>query len=138
MESPMAAMLDGSGGEAALAGWATSPARTTTSVTTTMRATRPIASPYCSKPRRPGQSGLPAGLRCHRTGSCQPLGCGGRPVLSRGIDVAEHDPHHVVRRMGALVHAVQPHDFALADHGNGITGTGRHLLHAVHIGRIQR
>src|ERR671911_1819974 len=47
MESPMAAMLDGSGG-AALAGWATSPASTTTSVTTMMRAIRPIASPYSS------------------------------------------------------------------------------------------
>ena len=40
----MAAMLDGSGG-AAQAGWATSPARTTTNANTTMRTTRPIASP---------------------------------------------------------------------------------------------
>src|SRR5215213_3820034 len=38
-------MLEGSGGEAAVAGWATRPARSTTSVTTTMRAIRPIASP---------------------------------------------------------------------------------------------
>src|SRR5215217_6806950 len=42
----MAAMLDGSGG-AAQAGWATRPARTTTSASTMMRATRPIASPSC-------------------------------------------------------------------------------------------
>src|ERR671919_114405 len=47
--SPMAAMLDGSGG-AAQAGWAISPARATTSATTMMRATRPIASPSCSSP----------------------------------------------------------------------------------------
>src|SRR4029453_6563838 len=44
----MAAMVDGSGG-AAQAGGGTRPARTTTSAKSTMRATRPIASPYsCS------------------------------------------------------------------------------------------
>src|SRR5215204_5607774 len=48
----MAAMLDGSGG-AAQAGWATRPARTTTSASTMMRATRPIASPSCPEPWRP-------------------------------------------------------------------------------------
>jgi hypothetical protein len=44
IDSPMAAMLAGSGG-AAQAGWATSPAETTANANTTMRAIRPIASP---------------------------------------------------------------------------------------------
>src|SRR5215211_9309265 len=132
MESPRAAMLDGSGGTAQ-AGWATKPARATINAKTTMRATRPIASPYSKQCR--WAEGLPAGRRCRQPGATSPWAAWSIGPLS-WIDVAEHDPHHVIGGMGALVHAVQPHCLPRADRGERITDAGRHRQHAVHIHRV--
>src|SRR4030095_15993859 len=75
-------------------------------------------------------------MRGRQTGSCSPS-LSSRLVCSAGIDVAEHDPHHVIGRMGAVVLAVQAHDLTALDHGQRITGAGGHLQYAVHFGRVQ-
>src|SRR5215211_2820822 len=118
----MAAMLAGSGG-AAQAGWATRPSETTASANTTMRTTRFIASPYGSRASQ-------AYRRCRPSPQWS-------TDRSAGLDVAEHDPHHVIGRMDAVVLAVQPHGLTALDHGERVTGAGRHLQHAVHVHRIQ-
>jgi hypothetical protein len=49
----------------------------------------------------------------------RPSGCGGRWVLSAGMDVAQHDPHDVIGCTRALVLAVQAHRLACVDRGQG-------------------
>src|SRR5215207_11365127 len=123
MESPMPAMLDGSGG-AAQAGWTTRPARPTASAKMTMRATRPICVPLLLPALTTGLVRPTDRHAMPPNRPCQPLGCRGRSVLSAGMDVAEHDPHHVVGRVGAVVLAVQAHHLSRGDRGHRVPDAG--------------
>ena len=52
-----------------------------------------------------------------------------------GIDVGEHDAHHIIGWLRALVDAVEPHHLSLLNVGERITGTGRHRQDAVDVYR---